>query len=261
MTEALYSARHILALTDLTFLNSTDTPSSIALACDKLLQLKDILGEGPFIPAICVFPVFVDPCKQKMHALGVKVAAVAGAFPHGQLPLHLKLDELRYVIDNGADEVDYVFPISHFLQGNFNEVVQELDAVRAIASNKTLKVIIESGELKTIENIVNATKIVIECGAEFVKTSTGKTATGATPEAAGMICETILKNGSKTGIKISGGVKDIKTATAYIQLAERYFSSSFINPSRFRFGASALVNDLLRDMMKEKGRNDIIAYF
>lgn len=221
---------------DLTSLEGADNPSTIQVLCQKAVRLKTA--------AVCVYPVFVGFAKDLLKGSGVRVASVAGAFPSGQSPLDLRLKEAEYALNEGADEIDMVISRGKFLEGDHSFLKKEVGEFRKICSGKILKVILETGELGSAENIELAGKLAIEAGADFLKTSTGKIPTGANPASVLSLLKTIQMSGTPTGIKISGGVADPNSAIGFMRLTERVLGKNWLQPSRFRIGASRLVDTL-----------------
>lgn len=237
-----------LSFIDLTSLEGRDTSPHIQELCKKAV-LADVA-------AVCVYPSLVKIAKNSLKETSIKVAAVAGAFPSGQLPLHLRLQEIQYAIDEGADEIDMVISRREFLQGNYSFTKDEVGAAKTICGNNTLKVILETGELETTENIALASQLVMEGGADFIKTSTGKTNRNATlPDVSQMLNEIKKfheKTGRKVGIKPSGGISDGMTAVKYLRLTETILGKEWLQPALFRIGASRLVDFLIMELKQNQ---------
>lgn len=231
------AARTALACLDLTSLNDGDTPADIAALCQRAQTVH-----GP-VAAVCVWPRFVAQARAALPA-AIKVAAVAD-FPDGALDVPRALADVAAIAQAGGDEVDVVLPWRALLAGETTEVAEFLAEVRHASRPLTLKVIIESGELATAERIAQATRLALAAGADFVKTSTGKTAVGATPEAAAVMLKEIAASGlSAAGFKASGGVRSVADAAGYIALTEAALGAGALNPQRLRFGASGLLTDI-----------------
>ncbi|MEA1916429.1 MAG: deoxyribose-phosphate aldolase [Campylobacterota bacterium] len=230
----------IVSLMDLTSLNDDDTNEKIVELCKSAkTPLVDVA-------AVCIYPKFIPIAKQLLSGTQIKIATVTN-FPHGNDNVAQALSETKVAIKLGADEVDVVFPYRAFMSGN-REIGFEL--VKACSdvckeSNVMLKVIIESGELKSDELIKEASQICIDAGADFIKTSTGKVAINATLEAAKVMIEVIKKSGKDVGFKAAGGVKDGETAQKYLEVATQIMGSEWIEFKHFRFGASSLLNSLI----------------
>lgn len=231
------AARLALACLDLTSLNDADTPADIEALCRR--------AQGPHgaVAAVCVWPRFVAQARAALPA-SIKVAAVAD-FPDGALDLSRALADVAAIVTAGGDEVDVVLPYRALMQGEHTEVAEFLAEVRHASQPLTLKVIIESGELKTPALIADATRLALAAGADFIKTSTGKTPVSATPEAARVMLSEIAASGmSAAGFKASGGIRTVADAQLYLQLAADKLGAAALNPRRFRFGASGLLNDI-----------------
>lgn len=238
--------RFILNSIDLTTLEGTDNDAVVETLCRTALAFKNEKKQIPTTGAVCVYPPFVSVAKRTLQGTGVKVASVAGAFPAGQSPIQVKLAEIRYALEQGADEIDMVISRGKFLAGNYQEVYDEIRAIRELCGNATLKVILETGELKTANNIYKASQIAIAAGADFIKTSTGKVAVNATPEAFLVMMDAIKKHFYKTGkmvgIKAAGGVSDPETALLYVKLLVQVLGKDWLAHPYFRIGASRLAN-------------------
>jgi len=239
-------SRTILSLLDLTSLEGTDTGQKIRNLCEKALSFKD---KGlPYPAAVCIYPPFIRSARQVLQHSGIKIATTAASFPSGQMPISIKLEEIRYALDEGADEVDVVISRGTFLEGNHHIVYRELDAIRELTNGHTLKVILETGELGTYQNIAKASEIAIEAGADFIKTSTGKINPAATEVSVFIMLQVIkayfLKTGKKVGIKPAGGISDPKQALNYYSLVREILGQDWLQPGLFRIGASRLADQL-----------------
>ena len=197
---------------------------------------------------MCVYPRFVAIAKKTLAGSGIKVASVAGAFPHGQLPIHLKVEEVKYAVGEGADEIDMVLSRGALLAGEDNIVRNEVAMMKEACQGKTLKVILETGELPSPTLIAKASQLAIDGGADFIKTSTGKIGVGATLEAAevmlNVIAESVKINKKRIGFKAAGGISTPEEALAYAQLAKKIMGDDYINNQTFRIGASRLTDCL-----------------
>ncbi len=236
-TDLKAAARTALVCLDLTSLNDADTAADIDALCARAQT-----AYGP-VAAVCVWPRFVAQARAALPA-AIKVAAVAN-FPDGALDLPRALADVAAIAQAGGDEVDVVLPYRALLADQSTEVAEFLSEVRFASRPLTLKVIIESGELASAERIAQATRLALAAGADFVKTSTGKTKTGATPDAAAVMLKEIKASGlSSAGFKASGGVRSVADAAGYIAQTEAALGADALNPQRLRFGASGLLNDI-----------------
>lgn len=239
-------AKRVLACIDNTTLNATDNEASVEAFCRHTLELRGE-GYGP-VAAVCVYPRFVGIAAKVLAGSGIKVASVAGAFPHGQLPLELKVAEARYAVSQRADEVDMVLSRGALLAGERDTVVREVRAMKEACQGRTLKVILETGELPSPTLIADVSQLAIDGGADFIKTSTGKIAVGATLEAAETMLRVVLENVKKTskkvGFKAAGGISSPEEALGYAQLAKKIIGNEYINNQTFRIGASRLTDRL-----------------
>lgn len=237
-------------LLDITSLDSLDDEDKIRqLALKVMTAAHDTHGD--FTPAaICVFPNWIPALKHFIKPLKTELAAVAGAFPSGQTFTQVKMLEAHAAIEKGATEIDMVINRGLFLSGKLEECGVEIKLLKDIVGNKTLKVIIESGELESEEKIMGAGILALHVGADFVKTSTGKSKIGATPEAVRVICTAIRdyygETGHKRGIKISGGVSSVEAAMEYCEIIREILGDSWLTPQLTRIGASKLANDILQ---------------
>jgi deoxyribose-phosphate aldolase len=236
-----------LSCIDLTSLEGSDTDAKIIDLCDS--------ASNYFVPktaAVCVYPVFVKLAKSRLTNSDVRVACVAGGFPAGQIPLAIKLQEVQYALQQGADEIDIVISRGKFLEGKHSLVFDEINAMKSICKDVILKVILETGELCTAHNIQKASATAIEAGADFIKTSTGKIAVSATPETFITMLLTIKshyeKTGKQVGIKPAGGITDIETTLLYIKILEGILGKDWLHKTYFRIGASRLANKLFQSL-------------
>ncbi len=233
---------------DNTTLEGSDTHEKVAALCRKSIELQDKERGIGHVAAVCVYPVFARQARELLNGSGIKVASVAGAFPAGQSPLAVKLQEVQYALDEGADEIDMVISRGALLEGDYERVRDEVAAIKKLCVGRTLKVILETGELPTAEHIKKAAELAIEGGADFIKTSTGKIAVNATPEAAEVMLKVIKNHFEKTGkwvgFKAAGGISTPDEVLKYIQLAEQIVGEKQITNQFFRIGASRLTERL-----------------
>lgn len=237
---------------DHTTLHDEDSEQSVIDFCKKAVTScsNDSLGK---MASVCVYPLFAEVAKKEVGKTGLKVAAVAGGFPSGQMPISLKIQEVRYAIDKGADEIDFVINRGYFLDGNNDYLAKEISSARReCGENVVLKVILETGELKNAENIYSASMIAMENGADFIKTSTGKSSVGATHEAAFTMLQAIndfQKNSNrKIGFKVSGGVSTIQDGLLYYYMTKITLGNNDINNQIFRIGTSKLASELIKKL-------------
>ncbi|NLZ96296.1 MAG: deoxyribose-phosphate aldolase [Bacteroidales bacterium] len=240
--------REIYSCIDLTTLNTTDTREDIWKFTDKVNTFE---GSNPLIKnvaAVCVFPNLVRTVKESLTA-NVKIASVCGGFPSSQTFLEVKIAETALAISDGADEIDIVLNLGLFLNNDIKELCEEVDEIKEACHGRKLKVILETGALKTSEKINNASVLALYSGADFLKTSTGKVYPGATLEAAYVMCTAIKnyykKTGVRKGIKISGGVSTVKDAVNYYTIIKEILGEEWCNQEFFRIGTSRLANTLL----------------
>ncbi|MCL2511990.1 MAG: deoxyribose-phosphate aldolase [Bacteroidales bacterium] len=243
----------IMSSIDLTTLNGDDTDTTVASLCQKALSFENTAKDIPAVAAVCVYPPFVRLAKGLLSEYPVNVASVAGCFPSGQSPLFIKLLEVVYAVKEGADEIDMVISRGKFLEGKFEEVGNEISAIREACGKAHLKVILETGELHTIENIRKASEIAILSGADFIKTSTGKTTPAATLEASYVMMETIAEYYQKTGIQIgfkpAGGIAEPDDAIDYYILLRHILGEKWMNNRLFRTGASRLADKIYNELI------------
>jgi deoxyribose-phosphate aldolase len=244
-----------LSMCDLTTLEGADTPGKVRQMCAKALHPCDDLPGLPAVAAVCVYPALVRVARKALGNSGVRVASVATAFPSGQSERRLKLAETRYAVREGADEIDMVISRGRFLAGDFAYVFDEIAAVKEACGPAHLKVILETGELGSLDQVRRASEIAIRAGADFIKTSTGKVQPAATLPVTLVMLHAIrdhfYADGRIVGMKPAGGISDAKTALQYLVMLHETLGARWMTPELFRFGASRLVNDLLMQLRKE----------
>jgi len=242
----------LLNMIDLTSLNTTDNKSHIIHFTGKVNSFSGRFSNIPNVAAICVFPNYVAVVKEKLTARNVRIASVAGSFPTSQTFRSLKVTECKMAVEAGADEIDIVIPVGAFLGNDFVSVIDEIREIKAAIGSKQLKVIIESGLLGDNEHIFKAAMIAMDAGADFIKTSTGKTPVSATPEAAYVMCRAIFDFYSETGIKVgfkaAGGIATAEDAIGYYNIVKHCLGEEWLNNSLFRIGASKLANNILSEI-------------
>jgi deoxyribose-phosphate aldolase len=244
--------RLALSMVDLTTLEGADSEGKVRSLCRKAIRPLPERPELPSCAAVCVYPSMVPIAKEALVGSGVHLAAVATAFPSGQLPLDMRLEEVRRTVAAGADEIDMVISRGRFLQGDLRYVYDEIVAIKEACGPAHLKVILETGELGTLDNVACASRLAIAAGADFIKTSTGKVQPAATLPVTLVMFEAIrehyLETGVRIGMKPAGGIRTSKLALHYLVLLAETLGADWMTPDLFRFGASALVNDLLRQI-------------
>ncbi len=248
--------RELLGVIDLTTLEGTDTRRRVEELCNQAASFSTLPDGLPNVAAVCVYPPFVAQARKLLENTGINVASVAGAFPSGQSPLFVKMAEVRYAVDEGAEEIDMVISRGKFLEGEYSEVYDEIAAIREACKGAHLKVILETGELKTATNIRRASEIALGAGCHFLKTSTGKIKPAATPEAMLVMLEAIRdhhkKTGLMTGIKPAGGISDPGAALSYYLLTREVLGAKRLNKKWFRIGASRLAGSLVEAIRNAK---------
>jgi deoxyribose-phosphate aldolase len=251
---------------DLTTLEGADTPGKVAALCSKAVRPDPVDTTVPSVAAVCVYPNLVPTAKQRLRDTGVKVASVATAFPSGQSPLDVKLAEVRDAVELGADEIDMVIDRGAFLSGRYAKVYDEIVKVKEAAGDAHLKVILETGELGTYDNVRRASLLAMAAGADFIKTSTGKVNPAATLPVALCMLEAVRdvyeETGRVVGFKPAGGIRASKQAIQHLVLVHETVGADWLTPDRYRFGASSLLNDVLMQIRWLKtGRYQSLDYF
>lgn len=234
-------ARRVFSCIDNTTLNGTDNEAHVATFCKHTMEMGQVA-------AVCVYPRFVSVARKTLAGSEIKVASVAGAFPHGQLPIALKVEEVKYAIGEGADEIDMVLSRGALLAGEDTLVRDEVALMKEACQGRTLKVILETGELPSPTLIAKASQLSIDGGADFIKTSTGKIGVGATLEVAEIMLTVINENVKKgknwVGFKAAGGISTPEEALAYAEMAKKIMGDDFVKNQTFRIGASRLTDRL-----------------
>ena len=242
----------LLNCIDLTTLKCTDTEESVLKFTEKVNDLTDTYPDIPSVAAICVYPNMAEIVNNTLETDGVNIACVSGGFPSSQTFMEVKVAETAMALHCGADEIDIVMPVGKFLSGDYEGVCDEISEIKDICGDKKLKVILETGVLMTAENIKKASLICMYSGADFIKTSTGKEAISATPDAALVMCEAIheyyKETGRKVGFKAAGGINTVKKALAYYTIVKEVLGNEWLNNEWFRIGASSLANPMLKEI-------------
>jgi len=271
----LQGIRLATSMTDLTTLEGKDTPGKVRSLCRKGIapDTGTPLPEGstrlPHVGAICVYPELVEVAREALGDSGVKVASVATAFPSGQYPLDVRLQDVSRAVEAGADEIDMVISRGTFLSGGYEEVAREIVETKAACGDAHLKIILETGELETLDNVRRASDLAIEAvtsipgsgpledGEVFIKTSTGKVSPAATMPVTLVMLEAIrdawFSSGVRIGMKPAGGIRTAKQALHYLVMVKETLDETWLVPELFRFGASSLLDDLVRQYVKQIG--------
>jgi deoxyribose-phosphate aldolase len=245
-----------LNMIDLTTLEGKDSEGKVKQLCSKAMHLHEAYPGLPTVAAVCVYPSMVKTAKKALGNSGIKVASVATAFPSGQSSAEIKLLDTKLAVDDGADEVDMVISRGRFLQGDYNFVFDEIAAIKEACGKARLKVILETGELVTLDKVRKASDIAMYAGADFIKTSTGKISPAATMPVTLVMLEAIrefyYKTGIQIGMKPAGGISKSKLALHYLVMLNETLGEDWMNNHWFRFGASSLANDVLMQLMKQR---------
>jgi len=252
----LFALNLTLSMIDLTTLEGKDSPGKVKQLCYKAAHLHDQYPDLPNVAAICVYPTMVPIAKKALTGTNINIASVATSFPSGMADLQSKLDEVKSVVDAGANEIDMVISRGRFLRGDYNYVSDEIAQVKEACRYSHLKVILETGELVTLDNVRLASDIAMEAGADFIKTSTGKVSPAATPPVVLTMLEAIrdfeTKTGKQIGMKPAGGIGTAKQAIQYLVMVKETLGEDWLSPGLFRFGASSLANDVLMQIVKQR---------
>jgi deoxyribose-phosphate aldolase len=245
-----------VAMVDLTTLEGADTPGKVRAMCAKARQPDLTEPAAPPVAAVCVYGDLVPVAREAVAGSTVAVAAVATAFPSGRASLSVKLADVRDAVSAGADEIDMVIDRGAFLAGRYGQVYAEIVAVREACGDAHLKVILETGELATPDNVARASWLAMMAGADFIKTSTGKVAPASTPAVALVMLAAVrdfeLATGRPVGVKVAGGIRTAKDAIRYLVLVNEIAGPAWLTPRLFRIGASTLLNDLLMQRSKQR---------
>ena len=245
----------VLSMIDLTTLEGQDTPGKVRQLCQKAIHLHDAMPGLPHVAAVCVYPTMVGIAKQALAGHDIKVASVATAFPSGMSDLRIKLADTRMAVEAGANEIDMVISRGAFLAGDYRYVFDEIKAVKAACGDAHLKVILETGELGTLDRVRRASVLAMYAGADFIKTSTGKIQPAATMPVTLVMLQAIRdfyrETGRMVGMKPAGGISSSKLAIHYLVMLRETLGNAWMTPEWFRFGASSLANDVLMQLMKQ----------
>jgi deoxyribose-phosphate aldolase len=257
----LFALDLAIRMTDLTTLEGADTPGKVRALCAKALQPDPTDPTVPPVAAVCVYPDMVPVAAAALAGSGLHIASVATAFPSGRAPMEAKLADVRFAVDAGADEIDMVIDRGAFLAGRYGEVFEEIQLVKAACGSAHLKVILETGELATLDNVRRASWLGLLAGGDFIKTSTGKVNPSATLPVTLVMLEAVRDfrelTGFQAGVKPAGGIRTAKDAVKYLVVVHEVAGPAWLDPDYFRFGASSLLNDILMQRHKQlTGRYD-----
>ena len=248
--------RMVLSMIDLTTLEGQDTPGKVRQLCQKAMHLHDAIPGLPHVAAVCVYPTMVSIARKSLEGRGIHIASVATAFPSGQAPLNVKLEDTHMAVDQGADEIDMVISRGAFLAGDYGFVFDEIATVKEACGDAHLKVILETGELGTLDRVRRASVLAMHAGADFIKTSTGKIQPAATMQVTLVMLQAIrdyfYDTGRMVGMKPAGGISSAKLAVHYLVMLRETLGNAWMTPEWFRFGASSLANDVLMQIVKQQ---------
>jgi deoxyribose-phosphate aldolase len=252
----LWALETAIRMTDLTTLEGQDTPGKVRALCTKAKHPDPTDASIPHVAAVCVYPDLVETAKGELEGTGVNVAAVATAFPSGRSSLDIKLADTRLAVEAGADEIDMVIDRGAFLTGRYGLVLEEIQAVKEACGDAHLKVILEVGELQTLDNVRRASWLALAGGGDFIKTSTGKIDPASTLPYTLVMLEAVRDfrelTGAVRGVKSAGGIRTAKDAIKYLVMVHEVAGPEWLTPDLYRFGASSLLNDLLMQIHKQR---------
>jgi len=252
----VHALKLALSMIDLTTLEGQDTPGKVTQLCRKAVHLHAGRPDIPHVAAVCIYPTMIGVARRALAGHDIKIASVATAFPSGMAPLEIKLEETRIAVDEGADEIDMVIARGAFLQGEYQRVFDEIVAVKEACGAVHLKVILETGELGTLDRVRRASVLAIHAGADFIKTSTGKIQPASTMPVTLVMLQAIRDHyratGRMVGMKPAGGIAKAKQAIQYLVMLRETLGEAWLTPDWFRFGASSLANDLLMQLEKQR---------
>ena len=252
----LEALNYVVSMCDLTTLEGEDTEGKVLQMTAKAMRPDPTDDDVPSAAAVCVYPSLVSIAKEMTGDSNVKVASVSSYFPSGQVPLESKLLDTKYAIDEGADEIDIVINRKAFFEGDYRKVFDEIVALKEACKDKHLKTILEVGELRTYENIKKASLISLAAGSDFIKTSTGKIPNGSSKEACLVMSKAVYEfkeiTGFSAGIKVAGGIRNAKDAIRYLIIVKEELGEDWLDANYFRFGASSLLDYVLKQIRKLK---------
>lgn len=241
---------------ELTTLSTTDSDTSVMAFVDRVNRFESAYPQLPHVAAVCVYPCFAEVASETLEVEGVEITCVSGSFPSSQAVIEVKVAETALALRDGATEIDIVMPVGKFLSGNYEELCDDIAELKQVCGNKAMKVILETGDLKTASNIKKASLLAIYAGADYIKTSTGKEKISATPEAAYVMCQAIKEYYEKTGIQIgfkpAGGINTVMDAIIYYTIVKEVLGEKWLTNKWFRLGTSRLANLLLSEINGEE---------
>ena len=238
---------------DLTTLKATDNEDTVLAFVEKVNKMEDDYPDLPSVASICTWPLYAATVSRSLEVENVKTCCVSGGFPSSQTFFEVKVAETSLALHDGADEIDIVQNAGHILNGDYETLADEIDELKALCADKTLKVILETGALESLDNVKKAALIAMYSGADFIKTSTGKEVPGADPESFCVMCKTIREyadeTGRSVGVKAAGGISTVEDALLYWTITKIVLGKDWLNNTRFRIGASRLADTLLREII------------
>ena len=248
--------KFLMGSVELTTLKTTDSEESVLAFTEKVNQFDEAYPDLPHVATICVYPCFAKTVSETLEVDGVEIACVSGSFPSSQALIEVKVAETALAIKDGATEIDIVMPVGKFLSGDYEGVADEINELKDVCGEHKMKVILETGCLKTAENIKNASIIAMYAGADYIKTSTGKLEPAATPEAAYVMCQAIKEYYEETGIQIgfkpAGGINSVMDALIYYTIVKEVLGEKWLTNEWLRLGTSRLANMLLSEILGEE---------
>ncbi len=241
---------------ELTTLSTTDSDTSVMAFVDRVNRFESAYPQLPHVAAVCVYPCFAEVANETLEVEGVEITCVSGSFPSSQAVIEVKVAETALALRDGATEIDIVMPVGKFLSGNYEELCDDIAELKQVCGDKAMKVILETGDLKTASNIKKASLLAMYAGADYIKTSTGKEKISATPEAAYVMCQAIKEYYEKTGIQIgfkpAGGINTVMDAIIYYTIVKEVLGEKWLTNKWFRLGTSRLANLLLSEINGEE---------
>jgi deoxyribose-phosphate aldolase len=246
--------KKIYSCIDLTTLKPTDNEDTVLAFVEKVNQLEDKYPDLPSVASICTWPLYAKTVSSSLEVESVKTCCVSGGFPSSQTFFEVKIAETSLALHDGADEIDIVQNAGHILNSDYETLSDEIDELKSLCADKTLKVILETGALGSLDNVKKAALIAMYSGADFIKTSTGKEVPGADPESFCVMCKTVREYADETGrtigVKAAGGISTVEDALLYWTIAKIILGKDWLNNTRFRIGASRLADKLLEEILK-----------